>query len=221
MRLACGVWCVKHTSQQWTEIECTAQRLTDLDSVCAWLYFQQAVFSRTPCCAVCYAVCYAVCSVAFFAWICRNVYFKHGWLCYSRFVFNARSVCTVYTQKHYARRLFSSFVRSISFYFSLLFPNRFRCCPFKCHLLFLSIFMNGFCFRRAAVVVFQRLCSFERNPFISSFHILPYHIRCYQKWFAFRNLYSILVEINRKRKPLQIPWNSFVKNSSNHKNDWW
>lgn len=162
---ATSVWCMMCKAHQST-MNWNRVHSTTFD----WLGFSLCLALLSTSCVQPYSVlCYAVCFVAFFAWICRNVYFKHGWLCYSRFVFNARSVCTVYTQQHCVRRLFSSFVRSISLYFSLLFPNRFRCCPFKCHLLFLSIFMNGFCFRRAAIVVFQRLCSFERNPFISFF----------------------------------------------------
>lgn len=73
------VRCVKHTSRQWTEIECTVQCSTDLvTNIGAW---------SVPCSALLHCC---------FRLSLPNVFFQLGRLCYRGFVFNARESC-VYT----------------------------------------------------------------------------------------------------------------------------
>lgn len=210
-RVAYGVceMCKAHQSTvNWQRAHSTAFDWLGL-RVCAWLYFDKLAYSEPRAVLLSVVLCCAwlCCAVLFFRLtVCHNVYFKHGWLCYRGFVFNARSMCIYNT----VLVLFHSHISS-GWYrcFGLQFPNRFRCCPFKCHLLLLSIFMNGFAVVAVAVVF---LCFYFAGFFS------PYHIHCCRKWFAFQ-LFAWTGKWECKAK--RISWNSFVKNSFEHKNDWW
>lgn len=103
-------------------------------------------------------------------------------------------------------------------YFGLLFPNRFRCCPFKCYLILPSSFMNGCCCRRCRCRRFSRLLLF----FYFIRHFMFATIKGLHSNFRL-DFITLNTRIERKQNPSHIfsLWIPLWEIVFNHKNDWW